>query len=257
MKGFEVGTVSSAQAVFLPRICAFGNCAGNNFPTLRGAGMYRCEATSVEGFVQQLAVCYVANGYWFYVAGAIPAQKDPRGVDLKMIEKYEVGISKWTRARRKRLGQANVHYIRFRRFFVLLASAGEHPFFREETAIRDIRRSPIRFAGHSISYRKGRDGQWHASVRIEALEFRCLKRSFFARSVSDNAELIAKAIQMLPYEPYAPVRNQLRELLRGINRRRKVAGLTQVEAPLIRRKRKSIRPFESLQPETEDLRGET
>jgi hypothetical protein len=33
---------------------------------------YRCEATSVEGFLQQLAVAYITTGYWFYVTGEIP-----------------------------------------------------------------------------------------------------------------------------------------------------------------------------------------
>jgi len=32
---------------------------------------YRCEATTIEGFVQQLAVSYIANGYWFCVTGLI------------------------------------------------------------------------------------------------------------------------------------------------------------------------------------------
>lgn len=30
------------------------------------------EAISIEGFVQQLAVKLVANGYWFYVTGVVP-----------------------------------------------------------------------------------------------------------------------------------------------------------------------------------------
>ena len=40
---------------------------------------YRCVATSVAGFVQQLAVCYIGRGYYFYVRGGIPAHKDPEG----------------------------------------------------------------------------------------------------------------------------------------------------------------------------------
>ena len=49
---------------------------------------YRCEATSVAGFIQQVAVAYLARGYWFYVAGQIPAHKDLQTVDRKLIEKY-------------------------------------------------------------------------------------------------------------------------------------------------------------------------
>ena len=40
--------------------------------------VYRCEAASIEGFVQQLACNLVNKGYWFYVTGSIPAAKDPR-----------------------------------------------------------------------------------------------------------------------------------------------------------------------------------
>ena len=47
---------------------------------------YRCEATSVAGFVQQLAVAYVGRGYIFYVTGEIPEKKDPRVVDAKLVQ---------------------------------------------------------------------------------------------------------------------------------------------------------------------------
>ena len=39
--------------------------------------VYRCVAASVAGFVQQLAVAYVANGYWFYVTGRVPDGRQP------------------------------------------------------------------------------------------------------------------------------------------------------------------------------------
>ena len=101
---------------------------------------YRCVATSVAGFVQQQAVAYVANGYWFYVTGRVPDHKDPATVDVKIIRQYGIAISKWTRTRRKRAGQANVQYLRYDRFFVILATHGTHPFFAAEAGrLRDIR----------------------------------------------------------------------------------------------------------------------
>ena len=51
---------------------------------------YRWVATSVAGFVQQLAVGYIANGYWFYVAGSIPEHKNPAAVDGKLIAPAEI-----------------------------------------------------------------------------------------------------------------------------------------------------------------------
>jgi hypothetical protein len=124
---------------------------------------YQCVAASVEGFVQQVAVAYLARGYWFYVAGWIPAEKSPETVDAKLIGKYGVDVSRWERGRRKRSGLANMQYIRHGRFFLLMATHGKHVFFDEEEGqIRDARRTPVRFAGYSISYRGG-----HASVRID------------------------------------------------------------------------------------------
>ena len=95
----------------------------------RGGMERRVEAATVEGFVQQLAVAYVARGYYFYVTGLVPEGKDPARVDAKLCARYGVGLSKWARARRRAAGQASHAYIRYRRFFVLLATHGESPFF--------------------------------------------------------------------------------------------------------------------------------
>jgi hypothetical protein len=64
---------------------------------------YRCEATSVSGFIQQLAVGYIGRGYYFYVTGQVPEGKDPRRIDEKLVEKYGIDIGKTARARRKAL----------------------------------------------------------------------------------------------------------------------------------------------------------
>src|SRR6187399_954067 len=65
---------------------------------------YRCSATSVQGFIQQLAVGYIARGYYFYVVGRVPEGRDPQRLDEKLIAKYDVSASKGKRARRKALG---------------------------------------------------------------------------------------------------------------------------------------------------------
>src|SRR4051812_20068756 len=101
---------------------------------------YRCEAVTVEGFIQQLAVAYVARGYFFYVTGHIPERKAANRVDEKLVERYHIDLSRWARARRKRAGRANVQYLRHKDFFVLLATHGEHPFFEEEGPnVHDVR----------------------------------------------------------------------------------------------------------------------
>lgn len=203
--------------------------------------MYQSESTSVEGFVQQLAVSYLANGYWFYVTGEIPEGKDPAKVDEKLIARYGIDLSKWARARRKRAGFANLQYIRFDRFFVLLATHGVHPFFEEEVAsIRDARKNPIRFRGYSISYRNG-----HPHVRIEQGEYKRLKAYFLDLAVHRSAEHLGRALGALPFEPYAPVRRQLLVVLRAVNRERKTAGFEPVPKTCFRFMRRVCRPFEA------------
>ena len=101
---------------------------------------YLCETTSSEGFVQLLACNFLPHGYWFYVSGWIPEGKDPGRVDAKLIDKYGVDVGRTARVRRKRLGQANLRYLRHGRFFVLIATHGTHRFFEDEAAsMRDIR----------------------------------------------------------------------------------------------------------------------
>lgn len=200
---------------------------------------YRCEAMSVGGFVQQLAVAYLRNGYWFYAAGAVPPRKDPREVDAKLVEKYQIGASKWARARRKRAGEANLQYLRFDRFFLLLATAGRHRFFEEEAGVvRDARRRAIAFLGYSVSYRAG-----HPHVRIAREQYLEIKAYLVEVAPSRSAGVLERAIHGLPFEPYAPVRRQFFEILRAVNRRRAEAGLEQLSPACVRTRRRVCRPF--------------
>ncbi len=212
---------------------------------------YRAVATSVEGFVQQIACCYLRHGYWFYVTGRIPDGKDLLTIDAKLIEKYGMAVSESTRARRKKGGQANLQYLRFERFFVILATKGHHHFFDNEVAqIRDIRRVPLKFAGYSISYRRGgrtRDGRkdptWHAHVKIERrqqLELIAHLSELARRRAPDS---VVSAIYNLPMEPYAPIRRQLLMLLRSLNRERAVLGYPLIPLEVLPLRRRVVQPF--------------
>lgn len=212
---------------------------------------YRCEATSVEGFVQQIACSYLRHGYWWYVTGVIPKGKDPRAVDEKLIAKYEIAVSESTRRRRKKLGRANLQYLRYGHFFVILATDGKHRFKDEEIEnIRDIRRVPVRLAGYSISYRPGGrtrkgevDPRWHAHVEIDRKAYRELRDYFLDIAVHRSVKNLAVEFYQLPFEPYAPVRRQLLLLLREVNRARKRAGFEQVPVVVLPLRRRVVRPF--------------
>jgi hypothetical protein len=219
---------------------------------------YRCVATSVTGFVQQLASCYLPHGYWFYVSGMVPEGKDPRAIDDKLIAKYGIGMSRQSRARRKAMGIANVHYLRHERRFVLLATHGHHPFFEEEQEnIRDARRIPIKFAGYSITVAMGgykrkesnggpavRDTRHRVRVQIEQREYQELKAHLLDVGRRRSGDYVAQQFVALPYEPYAPVRQQLLNLLRLVNRVRRYVGQEPISPKVLRLRRRIVRPFE-------------
>lgn len=217
---------------------------------------YRCEVTSVAGFVQQIACCYLRHGYWWYVTGVIPDHKDPKSVDRKLIDRYDIDITEWRRARNKQLGRANIQYLRHGHFFALLATKGEHHFYQEEaTQIRDIRRRPLRYAGYSISYRRGGrtrkgepDPNWHAHVEIDRERYKELKAWLVDISTKRSTEFLTEVLGNLPYEPYAPIRRQKLNLLRTMNRQREHTGFERIAAEALRLRRRTIRPFESAEP---------
>lgn len=202
---------------------------------------YRYVATSIEGFIQQLAVAYITHGYWFYVSGMIPDTKCPNQVDHKLLNRYGIPMSRWARARRKRQGLANLHYLRFERTFILIATHGQHDFFVEESAaIRDIRRVPFKHSGYAISYRNG-----HASVRIDREMYAELKAYLTDLASRRTAERMSEEFRLLPIEPYAPVRRQLLNLHRAVNRVRKQSGYAQIPVDSLQLKRRIFRPFAS------------
>jgi len=207
---------------------------------------YRCETTTLEGFIQQLAVSYVGRGYWWYVTGRIPPGKNPRAVDEKLISRYGITWKKWERARRKELGLANLQYIRFEDFFVILASEGEHIFKqREARSLQDARRKGIRFGGYLVSFRNG-----HVQVRIDDETYRELKAYYLDLALRRRVDSLIAEFYAAPFEPYAPVKRQMFNILRAVNRRRKTAGLTQIPSSAIWLKRRIVKPFEPAETET-------
>jgi len=212
---------------------------------------YRAEATSLTGFIQQIACCYLRHGYWFYVTGHIPAGKNPRAIDGKLITKYGIGVSESTRSRRKRLGQSNLQYLRHEQLFVILATKGQHEFFEVESrSIHDIRHIPLKYGGYSISYRRGGrtrngdcDGKWHAHVEIERGRYLELKSWLLDLASHRSVERLALVFYRLPFEPYAPVRRQMLNLLRAVNRVRRQAGYQPVPGEVLPLRRRIVRPF--------------
>lgn len=223
---------------------------------------YRFETTSETGFVQLLACNLIPHGYWFYVTGAIPEGKDTAQVDNKLLRKYRIDVSRATRCRRKAAGRANVHYVRHGRYFVLLATHGKHRFFADEQgSIRDVREIPIQFAGYSIGCKQGEylhkkdgsgpakaDGRYRSRVQISRPVYLDWRAYFAEKAKSASGSRLAFELYHFPYEPYAPVRKQLLEIVRVVNRVRKECGRTELDPKrVIRFRRRIVKPFEAIE----------
>jgi hypothetical protein len=216
---------------------------------------YRCVATSPEGLVQQVAVSYLRHGYWFYVSGRVKPGKDPASLDVKLIAKYDVAISERERADRKRRGLANMQYIRFQSWFLLLATEGHHLFkHQERKQIRDCRRHPIKFEGYSISYRRspitpkgGGEPKWHACVRVDNPTYKQLKSFFLDRAMHRSAKTLGQDFARVPYARYAPVRRQLLHILRSVNKVRSRQNYDELPPSAIKLRRAIVQPFESVE----------
>ena len=156
---------------------------------------YRYVATTPEGFVQQLATCYLRHGYYFFVQGQVPEGRDPREIDGKLLEKYDARLNTAQRYYRKKQGIACVHYLRYGQHWILIATHGKHLFWDEhfdedakKNQVKDVREAPIHFHGYSIRMRKGDflrklpgetrakpDGKLRVRVLIGRNAFRLLK----------------------------------------------------------------------------------
>jgi hypothetical protein len=212
---------------------------------MRSEHSYRYVATSLPGFLQQLAVHYMGHGYLFFVTGNIPEGKDPARTDAKILAQYPVALSRWAKARRKRAGLGNVHYIRYGRFFVILATHGATEFFEGEGArVRDAREHAVNVGGYSVSVRRGVDRRLHPSVCIHPEKYRELKSYFLELATRRGEESLRAELMRLRFEPFAPIRRQLLALLRLVNGERREAGLPPVEGRCFRFTRRSVKAFD-------------
>ena len=238
---------------------------------------YECDATSLEGFVQHLACNLLPAGYYFYVHERVPADKDPRAVDAKLVSRYGIDISPSARHRRKRAGLANLHYIRFDRDFLILASYGKHLFFEKESMldasghekhIRDVRKVAIKVGGYSLRVVQGGflrkvspdvppvdDVKLRVRVQIGRERYLDLKSYLLEVATRFPLEEMSQLFSAIPFEPYAPVRLQNLNLLRWVNAARHAAGLERVPSSVIRMKRRIVKPFEPLPHENTAYRA--
>lgn len=202
---------------------------------------YRCIATSPAAFVRQIAASYLPHGYNFYVTGHVPDRYVAQAseLDRRMVEKFDVNISKACRSKRRSEGIASVRYIRYERFWLLLSTHGKHIFFEQHRHVEDIRRRPVTFHGYEIRLVADKP-----RVRIERQEYRrlngylldiCTRPRF--RATDKMALAIRQAVH---FDPYSEVIKQFGRLMRQVNRRRRSQGLLSVPLDMVKLRRPKL-----------------
>lgn len=228
----------------------------------------RClRGSSPQGFVQQLASCYLRHGYFFFVQGEVPAGREPSEIDRKLLGKFGIELTTAQRRYRKRQGIAGVHYRRHDRQWIMVATHGRHVWWdehhhddRARSQVKDARLVPIHFRGYSLRVRRGEylrkrpgeerarpDGRLRVRVLIGREAFRVLKAEFLDLALRRSADYLAVRFRTVPFEPYAPIRKQLLDLFRLVNASRKAAGLDQLRVDCIRMRRRIVKPFDAAQ----------
>ncbi len=240
---------------------------------LRSGDMeYRCVATSVSGFVQQLVSCYLPHGYWFYVSGVLPPSKDPQAIDQKLMAKYGIGVSRHVAGEAESRGhcQRALHPVRAevpalsntRLPSVLRRRGPEHSRCPENP--HQVRRilhfgSPRRFSEKAKRSGPGRQGYEVARSHEFKFSGSCTAaaacRSGLASrhiAVHRSVSQLARELADLPFEPYAPIRQQLLNVVRRVNQRRRASSMELLTFSVLRYRRRIVRPFgtQELSPAT-------
>jgi hypothetical protein len=200
---------------------------------------YHAEATSVAGFLQVLCANYLPASCVFYSQGLLKPHMNVSAIDADIIARYEIAISKHARCWRKRQGIAAVHLLRYRLFYLILASEGRHCFFERETNIKDARTSPIHLGDYAVSVQDG-----HSCVRLAPQTEQTLRDRFLGLACVRSAAALAREFHDLPYLPYKPVVWQELKILRAVNAKRDAGGKGLIAEKCIRRCRPIVRPFD-------------
>ena len=196
---------------------------------------YRCEAKSVDAFLAQV-VRLVGTGHYFYFAGILKNGKDPRELDRKLIREWELDKPAWKREARRRGAAPNIHYLRFGSHYVLIATHGKsrngdaHRFFLEyQGQVQDIRKNALHFCGYSIRYPVSKEtSRRRVFVRLDKGTFERLRGDLLTKSILvryREPDAFESFVRCLPLQWYKPVRQQLRVIIKEVNRARRHAAL--------------------------------
>jgi len=199
---------------------------------------YRYIASSEAGFVQQVVRC-VSKGYCYYVFGTVGQGKSAVKIDQKLLGKFDIAKSPSARCRAKQRGEANVQYIRFENFWLMMCTAkGRHHWKDEHTDAEgnptyfDFRDKALEVGRYAIALRRdGQDKQkYRVRVALNLEAYKDLRAFYFEKGKHWSVERLADSLrrEVKGLLAYRPIRVQMIELVRQINKRRRVQGFDRV-----------------------------
>jgi len=190
---------------------------------------YQVEARDIGSFLGQV-VRYVSSGHYFYIRCVIPEQKDPRAVDEKLVNLYDIARKNWQRKRRYLRDRAGIHYLRYGRLFVVMLSKGRHDaFYRDHgSQVSDIRRTALKALGYSVRYTYSQtDRRQKVFVRLDRKtyrELRCHMLSLCTWECFRDRKRMEREFKRLDFEFYSPVYQQVYSVLKTVNCARRRRG---------------------------------
>jgi len=118
-----------------------------------------------------------------------------------------------------------------------------------------VRRVPIHVGGYSLSVKRGHflkkgegesatpDGRMRVRVQIGRERYRELQSYFLMLACHRSAENLGRELWQVPFEPYAPIRRHLLNVIRLINAKRGAAGYATISPGMMRYRREIVRPL--------------
>ncbi len=170
-------------------------------------------------FLRRIAIDYMRYGYYRWALRFIPPERDPQTLDAKLSEAYGVTACRTTRMRQRRRGLAVVQYVRWEHTFVLLATEGTHEQFGKLRSY-DARNAPLHIGAYAI----GVDGSGVVVVQVRQQVWLAVSKRIHLNALGDRT-IVETRINALPFYRFPGVTGQLRDLVKTVNQRRRVAGL--------------------------------
>ena len=200
------------------------------------ARQYRCETRSTDAFLAQLTRL-VSSGHYFYFLCTLKDGKDPSKLDEKLIRLWNLDKPAWKREARRRGRSPNIHYLRFRRTYLLISTHGTsqdgkpHPFFTEYQP-QDITRKGLSVFAYQVRYPYSKTaGKRRLFVRLNKDTYEGLRSEMLNKAVwprYEQRETMEAEFRRLPFQLYKPVQMQIRIIAKEVNRVRRYAGFEPV-----------------------------